>query len=190
LDEITDAFLPLIQFMANDTDSIDDLVALLKASDQTDMLQRLSLSRKRVMMVSRLMNNKPELIKLVINRMKTKSENILMYLEDIYDHAIIMKQDLQQFDVSLTRAHSNYLAQISIEINNISNKGNRLAIKLTVLASLFLPMQVITGLWGMNVKLPGQENENYASFILIVSTMMLLSLGTLLVFQKIMNNKK
>jgi magnesium transporter len=148
LDEITDAFLPLVRYLEFDTQSIDDLVALLKASDQSDMLQRINYSRRRLMIVARLINNKPELIKLVLSRMKAQSSDILFYLEDIYDHAITMKQDLHQFDLALGRAHSNYLAQISIEINQVSNKSNNLAAKITTIASVFLPMQVIASIWG------------------------------------------
>jgi magnesium transporter len=31
--------------------------------------------------------------------------------------------------------------------------------KLTVLGTIVLPMNIITGLWGMNVWVPGQEKE-------------------------------
>lgn len=31
--------------------------------------------------------------------------------------------------------------------------------KLTVLGTIVLPMNIITGLWGMNVWVPGQQNE-------------------------------
>jgi magnesium transporter len=32
--------------------------------------------------------------------------------------------------------------------------------RLTVLGTIVLPMNIITGLWGMNVMVPGQEIEN------------------------------
>jgi magnesium transporter len=145
LDEITDAFLPVIRFLEHDMQSIDDLVRVLKASEQTDMLKRITVSRKRVVLISRLMNTKPELIKLVVHRMKTDSKDILIFLEDIYDHAVTMKQDLIQFEKALARSYSNYLAQISIEITQASNRGNELAAKMTILAAIMLPMTVITG---------------------------------------------
>lgn len=177
--------------MENDCQSIDDLVAVLKASDQSDMLQRISFSQKRVMLVSRLMNGKPELIRLVITRIKSKSEYISMYLEDIYDHAVSMKQDLNQFDISLERAHSNYLAQISIEINLVSNRGNKLAGKMTMIASVILPMQIITGLWGMNVRVPGQLDGTQDSgiwFFIILTFMVLVSIITMYAIKKFVHS--
>lgn len=32
--------------------------------------------------------------------------------------------------------------------------------KLTVLGTIVLPMNIITGMWGMNVKVPGQDVDN------------------------------
>jgi magnesium transporter len=32
--------------------------------------------------------------------------------------------------------------------------------KLTVLGTIVLPMNIICGMWGMNVKVPGQEIDN------------------------------
>lgn len=32
--------------------------------------------------------------------------------------------------------------------------------KLTVLGTIVLPMNIVTGMWGMNVWVPGQEAEN------------------------------
>ena len=181
-----DSFQPLINYIEHDTESIDDLVSVLKASDQTDMLNRISSSRKRVMIVSRLVNNKPELIRLVLSRIKAQSKDMFYYLEDIYDHAFTLKQDLNQYDLSLSRSHSNYLAQISIEINLVSNKSNDLAAKITTIASIFLPMQVITGIWGMNVYVPGMFDGDYslAWFAGICGSMVLLSIAGVLLLSR------
>ena len=36
--------------------------------------------------------------------------------------------------------------------------------KLTVLGTIVLPMNIITGMWGMNVPVPGQESDNIVWF--------------------------
>ena len=36
--------------------------------------------------------------------------------------------------------------------------------KLTVLGTIVLPMNIITGMWGMNVKVPGQDVDNLIWF--------------------------
>jgi magnesium transporter len=175
IDDITDSFVSLIKYMENDLDSIDELVGILKASEQGEMLQRISLSRKRVMLVSRMISGKPDLIKSIISRMKTATAEMNIYFEDVFDHAYTMKQDVAQFDNGLTRCHTHYLAQINIEITQASNKGNDLVTKMTFLASMLLPMNVVTGLWGMNVPVPGGNSEGLLWFFCIIIGMFVIS---------------
>lgn len=73
---------------------------------------------------------------------------ILLYLGDILDHVLTMLQSLGSYEKILDRSHSNYLAQISLEINQLSNKTNEVMGTLTFFASLIVPMTFITGLWG------------------------------------------
>ncbi|KAF9153401.1 CorA metal ion transporter [Linnemannia schmuckeri] len=84
---------------------------------------------------------------------------ILLYLGDILDHVLTMLQSLGSYEKILDRSHSNYLAQISLEINQLSNKTNEVVGTLTFFASLIVPMTFVTGLWGMNVHVPGQPGE-------------------------------
>ncbi|KAG0260342.1 CorA metal ion transporter [Mortierella polycephala] len=81
---------------------------------------------------------------------------IKLYLGDILGHVLTMRQSLSGYDKILDRSHSNYLAQISLEINQLSNQTNNVVGTLTFFASLIVPMTFITGLWGMNVYVPGQ----------------------------------
>jgi magnesium transporter len=59
----------------------------------------------------------------------------------------------------LARSHGNYLAQINIRMNERQEQTADVLGKLTVLGTIVLPMNIITGLWGMNVWVPGQEYE-------------------------------
>ena len=58
IDDITDAFGPLIQSIEYEVDSIDELVLILKDAEQSDMLRRIGRCRKKVMGLLRLMGNK------------------------------------------------------------------------------------------------------------------------------------
>ena len=50
----------------------------------------------------------------------------------------------------LSRAHSNYLAQINIGMNERAEQTNDVLGRLTVLGTIVLPMNIVTGMWGMN----------------------------------------
>ena len=63
IDDITDAFGPLIQNIEYEVDSIDELVLILKEAEQSDMLRRIGTCRKKVMGLLRLMGNKADVVK-------------------------------------------------------------------------------------------------------------------------------
>ncbi|KAG0271480.1 CorA metal ion transporter [Linnemannia exigua] len=88
-----------------------------------------------------------------------RETEIMLYLGDILDHVLTMLQSLNSYEKVLGRSHSNYLAQISLEINQLSNKTNSVVGTLTFFASLIVPMTFVAGLWGMNVHVPGQAGE-------------------------------
>ncbi len=82
-----------------------------------------------------------------------------------------MTQNLNHYEKILSRTHSNYLAQISIEMTDANNQINEVLSKLTALGTILIPMNLITGLWGMNVHVPGQGVETLAWFASIVAVL-------------------
>lgn len=163
IDDITDAFGPLIQGIEFEVDSIDELVLILKEAEQSDMLRRIGTCRKKVMGLLRLMGNKADVVKGLAKRCNeywavAPKSDIGLYLSDIQDHLITMTQNLNHYEMILSRSHSNYLAQISIEMTDANNQINDVLSKLTALGTVIVPMNVITGLWGMNVQVPGQND--------------------------------
>jgi magnesium transporter len=141
IDDITDGFGPLIQSIEYEVDSVDELVLILKEAEQSDMLRRIGTCRKKVMGLLRLMGNKADVVKGLAKRCNENwsvapKSDIGLYLSDIQvrslfyshhtkvsiansfqlqDHLITMTQNLNHYEKILSRSHSNYLAQISIE---------------------------------------------------------------------------
>ncbi|KDQ64459.1 hypothetical protein JAAARDRAFT_118292 [Jaapia argillacea MUCL 33604] len=176
IDDITDAFGPLIQSIEYEVDSIDELVLILKEAEQSDMLRRIGTCRKKVMGLLRLMGNKADVVKGLAKRCNENwrvapTSDIGLYLSDIQDHLITMTQNLNHYEKILSRSHSNYLAQISIEMTDANNQINDVLSKLTALGTVLIPMNLVTGLWGMNVHVPGQDIEGYTWFLSIIGVL-------------------
>jgi len=89
IDDITDSFAPIIRSIEFEVDSIDELVLILKESEQSDMLRRIGHCRKKVMCLLRLLGNKPDVMKGLVKRCNELrwdvviSNEILLYLGDI-----------------------------------------------------------------------------------------------------------
>ncbi|KAL8851039.1 MAG: hypothetical protein Q9221_004029 [Calogaya cf. arnoldii] len=130
-----------------------------------DMLRRVGEGRKKVMGLYRLLGNKADVIKGFAKRCNEHWEiaprsEIGLYLGDIQDHILTMTSNLSHYETLLSRAHSNYLAQINIRMNERQEQTADVLGKLTVLGTIVLPMNIITGMWGMNVMVPGQDVDN------------------------------
>ena len=138
-------------------------------SSGSDMLRRVGRGRKKVMGLYRLLGNKADVIKGFAKRCNEQWEvaprsEIGLYLGDIQDHLLTMTGNLSHYETLLSRAHSNYLAQINIRMNERQEQTADVLGKLTVLGTIVLPMNIITGMWGMNVMVPGQEVDSLTWF--------------------------
>ncbi|KAF1848431.1 magnesium transporter ALR2 [Cucurbitaria berberidis CBS 394.84] len=194
IDDITDAYAPMIQRIEEEVDDIDEAILRLHSDEEEqeaekaelnsekkpeamkdqqesgrDMLRRVGECRKKVMSLYRLLGNKADVIKGFAKRCNEQWDiaprnEIGMYLGDIQDHIVTMTGNLSHYENLLSRAHSNYLAQINIRMNERQEKTSDILGKLTVLGTIVLPMNVVTGIWGMNCLVPGQDIESLTWF--------------------------
>ena len=153
----------------SDTSSVASNNGAAQASSGGDMLRRVGEGRKKVMLLYRLLGNKADVIKGFAKRCNEKWDiaprsDIGLYLGDIQDHILTMTSNLSHYETLLSRAHSNYLAQINIRMNERQEQTADVLGKLTVLGTIVLPMNIITGMWGMNVLVPGQDVDNLVWF--------------------------
>lgn len=164
MDEITDSFAPIIQQIESEVDNIDDSVMLYKAN-QTDVVLRIGTCRKKVIQMVRLLGTKIEVIRGLTKYILEEHQanqgvldslvlegkiypDVGLYLGDVQDHILTMLQNLNHYETVLARSESNYLARISIELTQTSNSTNHVIGRLTIFATIMLPMNLITGLWG------------------------------------------
>ncbi|KAK7208538.1 hypothetical protein BZA70DRAFT_298624 [Myxozyma melibiosi] len=186
IDNVTDAFAPLISEIEDEVQAIDTEILEM----HSDMLRRIGECRKQVMSIMRLLGFKADVIKGFAKRCNEQWEvaprsEIGLYLGDIQDHIITMVQNLTHYEKLLARSHSNYLAQINIEMTAVNNETNDVLGRLTILGTIVLPMNIITGLWGMNVLVPGQEAEGLSWFYSITLGLIIFGLGCYFAAKKV-----
>ena len=157
-------------------DSIEDSVFMIREDDSKDFLRRTGHTRRNIIALMRLISGKADILKGFTKRCNenykvTPRMDIGLYLGDIQDHVITMMTNLGHFEKMLSRAHSNYLAQLSI--NNIAQgtETNRTLSKITFLATILVPLNLISGTFGMNVRVPFEDEESLGPFFGIIGTM-------------------
>lgn len=79
------------------------------------------------------------------------SAPIKIYFRDIYDHIIQVIDSIEIFREMLT-------GMIEIYLSSLSNRMNEVMKVLTVIATIFMPLTFVTGVFGMNFRyMPGLE---------------------------------
>ena len=175
-DDIVDSFAPVIHVLEQETDQIEDDVFVARTDDMAQFLRKIGTARKNVMSLMRLLGGKADVLKGFTKRCNenykvTPRMDIGLYLGDIQDHVVTMMTNLGHFEKMLSRAHSNYLAQLSIDGITQGTSTNRVLSKVTLLASIIVPLNVVTGLFGMNVRVPFGDGTNLDAFWVILGCM-------------------
>jgi magnesium transporter len=184
-DDIVDCFAPIITKIEEETDVIEDEVFIARNDDMHSFLRRIGMVRKNVMGLMKLLGGKADVLRGFTKRCNanykvTPRMDIGLYLGDIQDHVVTMMTSLAHFEKMLSRSHSNYLAQLSIDNITQGNQANKVLSKITLLASILVPLNLVCGMFGMNVMVPWKDVNNLAPFFGILGILVLfvvISLG-------------
>jgi len=87
---------------------------------------------------------------------------------DVYDHLVRITDEALIFQDRVTGI-------LEAHFSNMSNRLNEVMKVLTVIATIFMPLTVLTGAFGMNVPLPAFPGGDAVQFWWIVGIMLLLS---------------
>lgn len=103
-------------------------------------------------------------------------ESTVIYLSDVYDHTIQAIETIEKFRDMLT-------GTIDIYLSMTSNKMNEVMKLLTIIATIFMPLTFVVGIYGMNFKyMP--ELEWYWGYPLILFVMVAISILMLVYFRR------
>ncbi|KAL9601892.1 MAG: hypothetical protein Q9219_002245 [cf. Caloplaca sp. 3 TL-2023] len=185
IDNIVDTFGPVITAIEHETDTIEDQVFIARSDDFSSLLRQIGECRKKVNSLMRLLGGKADVIKGFSKRCNdqysiTPRSEIGLYLSDIQDHVVTMMSNLGHFDQMLNRSHTNHLAQLSVDTIVQGNRANEVLSKITLLATILVPLNLICGLFGMNVNVPGKNQDGLGWFfgiLGVIAAIVLVSLA-------------
>jgi magnesium transporter len=157
---------------------VDNYFHLLEETgEQIEILQEKVLSEPSPEILQEIQNLKREMIYLrksvwplreIVNSLireeyKLISQDIIIYLRDVYDHTIQVIDNIETYRDMLS-------GMMDIYLSSVSNKMNEIMKVLTTIATIFIPMTFLAGLYGMNFKhMPELELKwAYPAFWIII----------------------
>jgi magnesium transporter len=105
------------------------------------------------------------------------SDEMAYRFRDVYDHVVRLTEEAFLFQDRVTGI-------IDINMAAVSNRLNQVMKVLTVMSTIFLPLTVLTGMWGMNIPLPTFPGGPNAQFWWLAGIMVVMVGGMLTVFRR------
>lgn len=103
-------------------------------------------------------------------------QTVAYRFRDVYDHLVRLADEALTFQDRIT-------SLLDAHLSNMSNRLNEVMKVLTVFATIFGPLTVLTGLYGMNVPLPHFPGGEGMQFWWIAGLMLAISGGLLVYFR-------
>ncbi len=156
LDVIVDDYHPALYCIGEEIDEIEDVV-LEKPSPES--LQRIFHLRRMLLEFRRNAIMMRDLLSWFLRNHQDSPDPLYLYYRDIYEHLLRT--------IDLTETYRDLLAgALDIYLSAVANRTNEVMKILTIYGTVALPMVVITGLYGMNVKLPLQQAPHAFWFVM------------------------
>jgi magnesium transporter len=190
IDEIVDGFAPDLRELEQETDTIEDSVFTARFEDSRAVQLQISECRKKVMALIRLLGGKADVIRGFAKKCNESYSvaprgDVGLYLSDVQDHVVTMMSNLGHYEKILSRSQSNHLSQISLSHIEQGSRNNELLGKVTVLATILVPLNLIAGLFGMNVPVPGKNATGLGWWFGILGVIMGCSITFVLVAKRL-----
>jgi magnesium transporter len=169
VDQIVDGYQPVLDKFAEEISDIEDVV--LDCPDP-ETLGRIFTLKRKLVDFRRVAGGMREVINSLVRREKgVLGDDLDPYFRDIYDHVVRAVDMIETYRDLLSGALDIYLSAVA-------NRTNEVMKVLTIWGTVALPLVIVTGFFGMNLKLPWSGDPHgttYAVILMGISTVAILA---------------
>lgn len=156
IDAMVDRYYPIAQQLS---DAIEDLEDWVVENPHPDVLARIHMIRRKLVVLRRVGHPQREAINAMLRpESPFFKESVQVFLRDTRDH---MAQIVELIDSSREMASDLADAYLS----NVSHRSNEVMKVLTLMASIFIPLTFIAGVYGMNFEYIPELSSRVGYFV-------------------------
>jgi magnesium transporter len=158
-------------------ESIEEIEDILIYEPKPETLQKIyDLKRKNIDLRKSIWPTREVINKLQREQSKLISEDLQIYLRDIYDHIFRITDLLDNY-------RDIIFGMLDIYLSSISNKMNDIMKVLTIISTIFIPLSFLAGFYGMNfIHMP--ELSNPIAYPTLIIVMIFIGALMILFFKK------
>ena len=176
LDTLVDSYFPIL----DDIDEIiDDLEDVTVNSTSNDVQVRIFRIKRSLAQMRRTISPQIEVANALMGRTgKFIPAKAQPYFADVHDHLIRAFEVLDSYRDLMS-------GMLDVYLTTVSNRLNVIMKQLTILATIFMPITFITGVFGQNFgHLPQVEHDNGSLFWIVLAFMALITVLQIWYFKK------
>jgi len=174
LDSIVDQYFAVVEKFEEALEGLEDETL---RDDGEEVIGRLHILRSDLLSVRRYVSPMREAISTLVRTSDgIIKEETLPYLSDLYDHVLRMTEALDILRESVSGLRELHLA-------NLSNRMNAVMKMLTVIATIFIPLTFIAGIYGMNFEYMPELKWRWGYFA-VWAVMVAIAVGMIRYFRK------
>ena len=157
LDAVVDNYFFILEKTGEQIEELEDKVV---SHPRPDTLQDIHKLKRGMIFLRRSVWPLREVIS-ILERGESSliQEATRIYLRDVYDHTIQVIDSVETFRDMLSGMHDTYLS-------SISNRMNEVMKVLTIIATIFIPLTFIAGIYGMNFQFMPELGWRWGYFVI------------------------
>jgi magnesium transporter len=172
VDSMVDNYRPAIEELENRLDKLEQ--EALTGREQI-VRQVIKLKRELSQLRRVILPQRDVIGRLARREFPAISDEMAFRFRDVYDHMVRYADEAMLFQDRVTGIHEVNLATVSNRLNSIMKV-------LTVMSTIFLPLTVLTGMWGMNIPVPHFPGASPESQFWWITGMMAVIAAAMLAF--------
>jgi magnesium transporter len=173
LDSVVDEIFPLLDRLSDEIDRLENEIFEKSSQEQ---IRKLFVLKRQLLTLRKVVTPEREVVNLLTRHgSKLIRAETYIYYQDIYDH-LIRIVDLIDTDRDVISG------AMDIYLSAVSNRMNEVMKKLTVVATIFMPLTFIVGVYGMNFRYMPELYQPWGYFA-VWAVMVILAVGMLAYFR-------
>ena len=174
MDAIIDNYFIILEKVGDEIENIEELIL---EDPATEVMKRLYMLKRNVVLLRRTIWPIREVVGF-LERTDSRlvKEETKIYFRDLYDHSIQVIENIESLRDLIA-------GMVDIYLSTISNRMNQVMKVLTIIATIFIPLTFIAGVYGMNfLNMP--ELEWKFGYPLVLFLMLMIGIFMLYLFKR------
>lgn len=174
IDSMVENYRPEVDVLEEEIDKLEEAAIL---GVQSDLMSRILAIKRDLASLRRVVIPQRDAVgRLARREFPLINDEVTYRFRDVYDQFVRLSEEAIMFQDRISGI-------LDAHLSSVSNRLNVVMKVLTVISTIFLPLTVLTGMWGMNVPLPMLPGGEMVQFWGVAAIMAVIAVVMLLVFR-------